>query len=148
MVIKDTSIDNCSTAGVFVSGVGPILTVEIINSHVHYANYGIYAYSGLITISGSTFSSPGYGTNTIGILENFHNSALANQQVMVDNSQFSGYYYAISTSNGSIQLSRTTLTNNTIALDANSTGSIISNGNNAFFNNGTNGSFTSTVGVF
>ena len=147
MVIKDTSIDNCSSAGVFVSGVGPTLTVEIINSHVHYANYGIYAYSGLITISGSTFSSPGYGTSSIGILENFHNPTLTNQHIMVDNSQFSGYEYAIFAGSGSVQLSRTTLANNTIAL-AVSSGSIISNGNNAFFNNGSNGSFTSTVGLF
>jgi hypothetical protein len=147
MVIQNTSIDHCST-GVFVSGVGPILTVEIVNSQIHYANYGVYAYSGLISISGSSFSSPGYGTTTVGILQNYHNPPFPNQRIMVDNSQFSGYDYAISTSNGSIQLSRTTLSNNTLALYANSTGSIISNGNNAFFNNGSNGSFTSTVGVF
>jgi hypothetical protein len=66
---------------------------------------------------------------------------------MVDNSQFSGYYWAIDSGGGTIQLSRTTLSNNTIALTANG-GSIISNGNNAFFNNAINGSFTSTVGLF
>lgn len=50
MAIQDTSIDNCSTAGIFVSGVGPILTVEVISSHVHCANYGIYAYSGILRL--------------------------------------------------------------------------------------------------
>jgi hypothetical protein len=79
-----------------------------------------FATGARITISESTFSSPAYGTDTIGILENFHTPALTNQQVMADNSQFSGYHYAISASNGS----------------------------NAFFNNGTNGSFTSTVDIF
>jgi hypothetical protein len=146
MVIKDTNIDYCANTGVFVSGVGPTLTVEIVNSHVHYAQYGIYAYSGLITISGSSFSSVGYGTGT-GILENFHSPTLANQKIMVDNCQFSGYSTAIYSGDGIIQLSRTTLANNTTALAVNA-GSIVSNGNNAFFNNGSNGSFTSTVALF
>ena len=142
LVIKDSSIDNCSSAGVYINN-SETITVSILNSHVHFANLGVYAYVGHITISGSSFSSPGYGTNTWGIY--LPTGGVAT--VLVDNSVFSGYAYAGYIVAGTLQLNRSTFTNNTTALIGGASATIISNGNNSFFNNGSIGTINQTVSL-
>lgn len=147
MVVKDSSVENCGT-GIFLSGVPATLTVEVINSHATFSHYGVYAYSGLVTITGSTFSSPGYGSPNVGIYQASHAPAEPNQQIILDNCRVSGYAYGIFSGGGTTQVSRSVIANNSIGVSATAPGSVLSNGNNSFFNNSSNGAFSATATLF
>ncbi len=142
LVIKDSSIDNCSTAGIYIQSV-PSLTAEIINTHVKFSNYGLLVYSGRISVFGSTFSSPGAGNSGSGIVAS---NALGSPSIMLDNCEVSGFYWAIN-SYSAVQISRSAFNYNNVALMTEPGGSIISNGNNSFFSNGQDGYPTKTVGL-
>lgn len=142
LVIKDSSIDNCSNAGINLQN-STNLSVEISNTQVHFANTGLYAYAGKVTVSGSSFSGPMYGSNSWGVYTPTNGIAT----VMLDNCVLSNYAYAVYAVTGTIQANRSTFANNTTALIYSPGVQLISNGNNSFSNNGTNGSFTSTVSL-
>jgi hypothetical protein len=144
VVIKDTSIDNCSTGGISMYASGP-LTAEITNTHVHYANQGLSPSNGYITVSGSSFSSPTIGGSGSGIITSTAGFGTP-PIIMVDNCEISGWGTGVLVnSGGTVQLSRSTLSNNSTALFA--SGALISNGNNSFLNNSTMGAFTRTVAL-
>jgi hypothetical protein len=149
LVIKDSSIDNCSVAGIYLlePGSAVLVTAEIINTQVHFANYGLVAYAtGTITIFGSTFSSPTEAGSQIGIAAN---TSINSPFIILDNCQVSGFQAGIdSTSASIVQINRSTFTNNGTALETADSGQIISNGNNSFAKNGTNGAPTKTVSLF
>lgn len=142
VVINDTSIDNCSGAGIAINNSTGTITMEVINSHVHFANIGIYAaVQGLISVSNSTFSSPQNGGG-----HGIWNASDWTPTIMLDNCTFTNWQYAIYNMSGIVQTNRGTFNNNTYVL-TNATGQLISNGNNSFANNGTIGSFTSIVSL-
>jgi len=137
VVIKDSFIDNCSSSGIYVAG-NPV-SLAVLNTQIHFANFGLYALSGTITLKGSKLSSPAYGTSTWGI---YLNEAAS---VMVDDCVISEFGVGATAWAGSIQISRSTFTNNTTALQPSGSGQIISNGNNSFYNNGAIGTISGTV---
>jgi hypothetical protein len=146
IVIKDTSIDNCSSVGIGIYGT-PNITAEIINTHVHYANGGLQADNGSITVSGSTFSSPGLGGSGSGIITGSFGSGTA-PVILIDNCQISGWSSGVLVnSGGAVQISRSSLSYNSTALFAVSGAALISNGNNSFLNNISNGAFTKTTAL-
>jgi hypothetical protein len=144
-VIKDTSIDNCSTGGISMYSAGT-LTAEITNTHVHFANQGLQSANGYITVSGSSFSSPTTGGSGSGIITGTAGSGTP-PVIMVDNCEISGWGTGVLVnSGGTVQLSRSTLSYNTTALFA-ASATLISNGNNSFLDNTTMGAFTRTVAL-
>lgn len=143
LVIKDTSIDNCSSGGIVILGNGNI-SAKIINTHVNYANTGLEVINGSVNVTGSTFASPALGGSGVGIITATSTSGTP-PLVMVDNCQISGWGVGILVNSGGIvQVSRSTISYNNYALGTISA-QLISNGNNAFLNNTTMGSFTKTV---
>jgi parallel beta helix pectate lyase-like protein len=141
LVIKDTSIDNCSSAGIEINGP-QTTTAEISNTHVHYATYGLNLHNGIVHVSDSSFSSPGPGSGS-GIIAGAGGGPPV---LMLDNCRISGYAVGIVVSTPSVvQLSRSTIMNTGAALQVNAGGTLISNGNNSFLNNTSIGSFTKTV---
>jgi hypothetical protein len=145
VVIKDTTIENCSGAGIYLSPDASYpSTAKIVNSHVRYANGGLSVATGAISIAAydSTFSSPGQpnASSPAGISVSSENS------VLLDNCEVSDFGVGIF-SEGQIQVSRSSLVNNWTALIASEGGTIVSNGNNSFLGNNSNGSFTSTVAL-
>ena len=146
IVIKDTSIDNCSGYGITIQGP-QALTAEISNTHVHYANGGLAVFNGTVTVSNSSFSSPSGDTGqTTGILGS---SDGGNSNVLIDNCTITGFGGAIAVvgnAGNSIQVSRSTISNTFDALSYAVGTSLISNGNNTFFNNvSLNNGFSKTV---
>ena len=137
LVIKDSSVDNCSVGGIAILGSGTG-TVEITNTHVHYVNQGMQVTGGNVTVSGSSFSGLSQTNANPGIL--------AEGNVMLDNCQISSFGYAIENIGGSVQMSRSTISSSGVALYT-ANGTTTSNGNNSFFNNSQNGSFTKTVAL-
>ena len=88
IVIKDTSIDNCSNYGITIQGP-QALTAEISNTHVHYANGGLAVFNGIVTVTNSSFSSPSGSTGqTTGILGS---SDSGNSFVLIDNCTINGF---------------------------------------------------------
>ena len=145
VVIKDSTIENCSGAGIYLSPEASYpSTAKIINSHVRFANGGLAVTTGAISISAynSTFSSPGQpsASSPSGISAGFENS------ILLDNCEVSDFGVGIF-SEGQIQVSRSSLVNNWTALIESEGGTIVSNGNNSFLGNNSNGSFTSTVAL-
>ena len=146
VVIKDTSIDNCSTGGISMYAYGT-LTAEITNTHVHYANQGLQSSNGYITVSGSSFSSPTTGGSGSGIATSTAGFGTP-PFIMVDNCEISGWEVGVEVnSGGTVQLSRSALSSNTYGVFATSGATVISNGNNSFLNNTTIGTFTRTVAL-
>jgi hypothetical protein len=141
LVIKDTSIDNCSGAGIYLGNNGPVLNAEITNTHVHFANYGMEVFNGNIHVRDSTFSSPGNG-NGYGLLIPSNSYS---PSVLLDNCELSGYNLGIYSQGGTVQLNRSTLSTNVTALAPSGSAVIISNGNNSFFNNQLLGTITKTI---
>jgi hypothetical protein len=146
LVIKDTTIANCSGAGISITSPSGKITAEISNTQVHYANGGLLVNNGLVTVFGSTFSPPTPGGQHVGISVVSANSASA-AQVMLDNCEVSNWGTAISSGKGeSVLISRSTINFNTNGL-VSVGGAIVSNGNNSFYGNGADGTPTSTAAL-
>jgi hypothetical protein len=143
LVIKDTSIDNCSGAGIYLGNNGPVLNAEITNTHVHFANYGMEVFNGNIHVRDSTFSSPGNG-NGYGLLIPSNSYS---PSVLLDNCELSGYNLGIYAQGGTVQMNRSTFSTNVTALAPSGSAVIISNGNNSFFNNQLTGTITKTISL-
>jgi len=144
VVIKDTAIDNCSSAGISVYGIN--MTVEIENTHSHYTNYGLTVQAGSVSVKDSSFSSPGpvgSGGN-VGIQTTYY---YGTPSIMVDNCIVSGFGVGIESTYGTIQVSRSTVLNASLGVEATGSALLISNGNNSLFNNGSNGLFSKTVAL-
>ena len=145
LVIKDTTIDNCAVDGIRLSSAPsstPALTAKIVNTHVGFANHGLYVDNGLVTISNSTFSSPGKGSGTTGI-------QAQGAYVFLDSCQVIGFYYGLvnslyGTPAAYTQISRSSFVGNSDPI-LNQSGQVISNGNNSFFNNQSSVELSSTV---
>jgi hypothetical protein len=138
VVIKDTSIENCSSGeGIFLEGASPnTLTAKIINTHVRYCGFGMLVFEANAAVYNSTFSSQGTpsSSGTYGIFAEYY------ANVFVDNCEINGFYVGI-WSDAAVQVSRSSfIGNNTGVLY-----DVSSNGNNSFFNNVSNGTFSSTV---
>lgn len=145
LVIKDSTIENCSGTGIYLSPDASYpSTAKIVNTHVRYANGGLSVASGTISVAvyDSTFSSPGQpnASSPTGIGVGMGNS------VLLDNCEVSDFGVGIS-SEGQVQVSRSSLVNNWTGLIPSEGGTIVSNGNNSFLGNNSNGSFTSTVAL-
>jgi hypothetical protein len=145
LVIKDTTVENCSSSGIYLSAdVGYPSSAKIINSHVRFANFGLSVSSGAMNVSvfNSTFSSPGppNASSGTGIGVSSENS------VLLDNCQVTGFGVGIF-SEGQIQANRSSFVDNWTALIASEGGTIVSNGNNSFLGNNSNGAFTSTAAL-
>jgi hypothetical protein len=144
VVIKDTSVENCSGAGIeLLANAGYPSSAKIINSHVRFANFGLVVQSGVMNVSvrNSTFSAPGPSTassGSEGISIGLENT------VLLDDCQITGFGVGIATEFGQIQVSRSSLVDNWTALIESEGGTIVSNENNSFLGNNSNGSFTST----
>jgi hypothetical protein len=148
VVIKDSSIDNCSSVGIGIYGT-PTITAEIINTQVHFANNGLQVVNGNVTVNGSTFSSPGVGGSGSGIITGTANFGTP-PFLMVDNCQVSGFGVGVLVNQGgTVQLSRSNISFTSTALFAvgGSNAQLISNGNNSFLNNTSMGAFTKTVAL-
>jgi hypothetical protein len=140
LVIKDTSIDNCSAAAMNLSvAAGDTLTAEIINTHMHYTNGGLLVLAGIVSVVGSTISGLGSGSGDVGV-------TATGGTVMLDNCEISSTEWGIQAVNSTVQVSRSTISSTQLALYT-FNASIISNGNNSLFNNFSNGAFTSTVAL-
>jgi hypothetical protein len=144
VVIKDTTVENCSSSGIYLSADASYpSSAKIINSHVRFANFGLSVSSGVMNVSvfNSTFSSPGppSASSGTGVSVSLENS------ILLDNCQVTGFGVGIF-SEGQIQVSRSSFADNWSAL-VESGGTIISNGNNSFLGNNSNGAFTSTVAL-
>jgi hypothetical protein len=148
-VIKDSSIDNCSSVGIGIYGT-PSLTAEIIDTQVHFANNGLQVVNGNVTVNGSTFSSPSTGGSGSGIITGTASSGTP-PFLMIDNCQVSGFGVGVLVNaGGTVQLSRSNISYTSTALFAVAGGSnaqLISNGNNSFLNNTSLGAFTKTVAL-
>jgi hypothetical protein len=143
LVIKNTSIDNCSSAAINIYGTK--LTVEIENTHSHFANQGLYVLAGVVSITGSTFSSPAQNVaGTVGIAAFYYYAPIS---IMVDNCMVSGYGIGVDATWGTIQLSRTTITNTGTGIQVAAGAAINSNGNNSLFNNVANGAFSHVISL-
>jgi len=145
LVIKNTTIENCAGHGIQI-GTPDSGTAKIVNTHVRFANFGLEA-ADTVTVSvfNSTFSSPGNPTTSgTGIDANGSN-------ILLDNVQVSGFGYGVNADNGgviqlgSVQVSRSSFIDNSLALKIGPGGTIISNGDNRFYGNGSIGTFTKTV---
>jgi hypothetical protein len=138
VVIKDSTVENCSGSGILVGTT----TGKIINTHVRFANTGLSINGGNFSAFNSTFSSPGNPSpGTVGI-------SVVNSNVFLDNCQIIGFYSGIYNFSSNTQVNRSSFFNNTTALaNVFDDGAIFSNGNNSFFDNAVNGSFTATVAL-
>jgi hypothetical protein len=144
VVIKDSTVENCSGAGISVGTIGANFntTVKIINTHVRFANTGLFVNNVAASIFNSTFSSPGLpSTGTVGI-------STSQSSILVDNCEVIGFGTGISAASGGglslVTVSRSSFFNN--ALGVNSVGTNIqSRGNNTFADNINDGTFTSTL---
>jgi hypothetical protein len=145
LVIRNSAVDNCGEA-ISLASIGSNLTVEIVDTNVTSAVFGLLVYEGRVRVSGSTFSgttNSTFGQNQSGIqLE----SSGFPQQVMVDNCEISGYPNGILLHAGTLTLSRSTVAFATTGVSA-TAGTLITNGNNSFFGNTTDGTFTKTVAL-
>jgi len=134
LVIKDSSINNCSAYGIDIASGGPSLTAEITNTTVTSSEWGLLATAGRLSISGSTFSSPNIEIGQVGI-------QISGADAMIDNCQITRFTYGLYVST-SAQLNRSTLSYNGTGAVQQGTGIINSLGNNSFYTNGTNGTVT------
>jgi hypothetical protein len=143
LVIKNTSIDNCSSAAINIYGTK--LTVEIENTHSHFVNLGLYVLAGAVTVSESSFSSPTENSSgTVGIYALYYYAPVT---IMVDNCVVSGFGAGVQANYGTIQVSRSTITNSGTGVLAESGAAVNSNGNNSLFNNVANGAFSHVIGL-
>ena len=129
MVVQDSTIDNCSGAGIWASSGANLAFVEVVNSRVHFANTAVYV-SGLITatISGSSLSGTSARSAPYGVVVGGNYIT----QVMIDNCQISNFGYGVYANVGFIQMSRSALTYAAIGSSGSGT-TIWSNGNNSLF---------------
>lgn len=148
VVIKDSTIENCSSNGISIEGGAPSYnaTVKVINTHVRFANGGLnVGYVTAVSAYDSTFSSPGPPTASTGTVGVFMEEGL----LLLDNCEVSGFgvgvesYYLDAT----VQVSRSTLIDNWVAVSAPSGGVVVTNANNSFAANHAMGTFTSTVAL-
>jgi len=134
LVVKDTSIDNCGAYGIYIvpaASSSPVVSAKIIDTHIHFANHALYVTTGVVSVFGSTFSSPGQpGPSTVGVQSE-------GSHILLDNCQVSGFHWGVMvglTTPGYVQLNRSSFVDNYYAGEY-ETGQLISNGNNSFFDN-------------
>jgi hypothetical protein len=135
MVIKDTTIENVAQYGMYIQGASAanLNSVEIINTHVRYANYGIYAYYASISVLNSTFMAPNGGT-TADNLGNFGTGiASDSSNIVVDHCQINGYEVGMDSTYSLSQINGSSFLDNFIAVSGNAP--IVSNGSDTSFNN-------------
>jgi hypothetical protein len=138
LVIKDTTIEDISTVGIGIEGASTttLASAEIINTHVRFANIGIWAEYASISVLNSTFASPVAGSSPASSSSGFGVRALI-ANVYLDNSQINGYDYGLySYGNGigRVQVNRTSFINNGYAI-VSPDSSVVSNGGNTSLNN-------------
>lgn len=144
-VIRNSSVDNCGEA-ISLAASGSNFTVEIVNTNVTASVIGLFVYEGRVRVSGSTFSgttNSAFGQTQAGI--ELQTSGFP-QQVIVDNSEISGFPNGILSHAGTLTLTRSTVAYATTGVSA-TAGTLITNGNNSFFGNTTDGTFTKTVAL-
>ena len=133
LVVKDTTIENIAYYGICIGGPSAtnLASAEIINTHVRFANTGIYATYAAISVLNSTFVSPNAGSTpgSYGVgIETF------NSNIYLDNSQINGYRLGVyAGGTGMIQINRSSFLNNLAAVET--AASVITNGSNTSFNN-------------
>ena len=133
LVIKDTSIENCTGCAINTSSLVGLNTV-VINTHTSFTDGGLAARGSSTSVYHSTFS---------GTFSSSSERILKNGGVMIlDDCLVSGWEQAVVVGiGGSIQLNGNTITDNGTALVP-SGGPIFSYGNNALYANEANGSAT------
>jgi hypothetical protein len=131
LVIKNSSINYCTSNGISIATSGPSITAQISNTSVSYATTGLSATAGRISLRDSTISSPSIVSGNYGIY-------VSGADVMVDNCQITRYSYGIIAFT-SVQISRSTFNYNSTAVLAETVDAVISLGNNSFFLNSSNG---------
>lgn len=145
IVIKDTSVENCSQNGLYIQGMtGAATSVKLVNTHVRYANGGMVAAVG-VTVSAfhSTFSSPGApsaSTGSIGV-------EVEGGSLVLDDCEVSGWGTGVDAYGGNAQVSRSSFIDNWVAVSASGGGTLVTNGNNSFLANNSIGTFTSKVAL-
>ncbi len=134
IVIKDTTLDNISSVGIEIYGssAASLEAVEIVNTHVRFANYGIIAQYAAISILNSTFMSPFGGSSHS---SNFNGIQVTNSNLYMDNCQINGYYEGVYAYGGITQVNRSAFLNN--SYDVIASPNVLSNGSNTSFNNTT-----------
>jgi len=145
LVIKDTTIENCSTNGISLLGEASYTTsAKIINTHVRFANGGLSAsYVTAVSAFNSTFSSPGpptASTGTVGV-------EVDEGSLILDNCEVSGFGDGVVAYGGNGQVSRSTFIDNWVAVLATQGGTLVTNENNSFIANNSIGTFTSKVAL-
>jgi hypothetical protein len=145
LVIKDSTIENCSQNGINILGATSYPTsAKIINTHVRFANGGINASNQVaVSVFHSTFSSPGpptVSTGTLGVTIDAGN-------ILLDDCEVSGYGLGVSAYAGNAQVSRSSFVDNWVAVATASGGTVVSKQNNSFIGNNSIGTFTSKVAL-
>jgi hypothetical protein len=133
LVIKDTTIENISSIGIYIRGTSTttLASAEIVNTHVRFTNTGIEAIDASISVLNSTIASPVAGSAPVSSGDGIYAD---NTNVYLDNSQINGYGYGLAAYGaGHVQVNRSSFINNSYAVVSGT--AIVSNGSNTSFNN-------------